>query len=157
MEPAAGTRLVTRKLSHFFAAQSVPAPRALRQRATDARAVWKPIMRTSSSFATSGRSAKRRKREAKEAREELARQVAEGNRTAGWGNRGQDSSPVREAGSDRIYIWRSYLSNRSVDIRVVFRPHLPISFLRCAPDVSSGEAQFTPCLFKQLGIDRARL
>src|SRR5215831_20927385 len=42
--------------------ESVPAPRAPKQRAADARAVWKPITRTRSSFATSGRSARRSKR-----------------------------------------------------------------------------------------------
>ena len=39
----------------------------------------------------------------------------------------------------------------------VFRAHLPVSFLRAAPDVSSGDAQYPPCLLEQLGIDRARL
>ena len=70
----------------------------------------------------------RKEREAKEAREELARQVAERNRTAGWGNTAGrrvvraicQVGPVREAGNDRICIWRPCLSNRSVGIHAVF-------------------------------------
>src|SRR6516162_8247438 len=48
------------------------------------------------------------------------------------------------------------VSNRSVDIRAVFRPHPPIGLLRGAPDVSSGEPQYPPCLLEQSGTDRAR-
>ena len=49
------------------------------------------------------------------------------------------------------------VSNRSVNIRAVFRPHPPIGLLRGAPDVSSGEAQYPLCLLEQFGTDRARL
>src|SRR5262249_38661956 len=38
----------------------------------------------------------------------------------------------------------------------VFRAHLPVSFLRGAPDVSSGDAQYPLCLLEQLRIYRAR-
>jgi hypothetical protein len=70
----------------------------------------------------------RKEREAKEAREELAHQMAEPSRTAGWGNTAGrrvvraicQVGPVREAGNDRIYIWRPCLSNRSVGIHAVF-------------------------------------